>query len=732
MKVSRVVMARVLASILASGLACGSLHAQEKPDLFVLSVGIDRYQAPTNGLRGCVNDATDMARVLRGQQGKKFARVDAVTLTDAAASKSAIAKGLKDLEGKGRPGDWCVLVLSGHGGIRRNQWDFLTQDNKAMSDATILGTADRLAGSGKKVAVIIDACHAGVLRYAAGRVLNRHTDPDKGGIILMVSSMPDQLSSALGSYSAFARAVEDGLEGLADYDGDGVVTLKELRRFTYNRVYELCLLQRPFPGITVAFQDSAIDASLSVPESIGLVYAKKSVAERPGDDGEEVKPSPLAGRTWTVTNPGTQQAAPITFELKLDRDASYRATLKRGIQPVSISTGTYKVTAKALHLMHHQGTDRLEVLALGPSEFRFRFHGRELIARSESRGPPVVDVSGRLLPEDPRDRVRKQSPRKTYRLHMDAGTTYVIDLQSADFDAFLRLEDANDDQVAEDDDGGGGRNARIRYTPTRAGEYRIIATTYSGGSGVYHLQVEKLSGPRPAEQPLPAANILNVAERLSETDPHDRMRTDSFARTYKVKLKAGVAYTIDLISTDFDTYLRLEDEAGVQLAVDDDGGEGLDARIVYTPTRSGTYRILATSYKRATGRFTLTVSAPGFSPADGAGIAVELQDGSAVINDRLAATDALDSSRTASYRKVFLVKLRAGKECTVFLKSNQVDAYLRIEDARGKEIARDDDSGGGHDARIVFVPRSNAVFRIIATSFDERATGVFSLSIGQR
>jgi hypothetical protein len=722
----------LLAATVASGIACGPAGAQEKPDLFVLSVGIDSYQAPTNNLRGCVNDAAGMAKVLRGQEGKRFGRVDAVTLTNAEASKSAIAKSLNDLESKGRPGDWYVLVLSGHGGIRREQWDFLTQDNQAMSDAAILGAADRLAGDGKKVAVIIDACHAGVLRYAAGRVLNRHTDPAKGGIILMVSSMPDQLSSALGSYSAFARAVEDGLEGMADYDGDGVVTLKELRRFTYNRVYELCLLQRPFPGITVSYQDSAIDASLSVPENIGLVYAKKSVKKRPPDDGDEVKPSPLVGRTWTVASPGSQQAAPITFELKLDRDATYRATLKRGIQPLTISTGTYKVTAKAVRLTHHQGVDRLEVVALAPGEFRFRFHDREFTARSVSRGPPVVDVSGRLLPEDPRDRVRKQSPRKTYRLRMDAGMTYVIDLQSADFDAFLRLEDASGNQVAEDDDGGGGRNARIRYSPTRAGEYRIIATTYSGGSGVYNLHVEKIAGPRPAERPLPTNNILNIAERLSETDPHDRVRTDSFARAYKVQLKAGVTYTIDLISSDFDTYLRLENDAGVQVAVDDDGGDGLNARIVYTPTRSGTYRILATSYKRATGRFTLTVSAPGFSPPAGTGVAVDLKDGSAVIDDRLAATDALDTSRTNSYRKVFLVKLRAGKECTVFLKSRAIDAYLRIEDGSGRELARDDDSGGGHDARIVFVPRSNSVFRIIATSFDERATGPFNLSIEQR
>ncbi len=47
--------------------------------------------------------------------------------------------------------------------------------------------------------------------------------------------------------------------------------MKELRRYTYNRVYELLLAQRKFPGLTISYQDSAIDASLSIPENIGLV-----------------------------------------------------------------------------------------------------------------------------------------------------------------------------------------------------------------------------------------------------------------------------------------------------------------------------------------------------------------------------------------------------------------------------------------------------------------------------
>src|SRR5438445_200217 len=103
----------VQALVWAFGLSCGTACAQEKPDLFVLSVGIDRYQAPTNGLRGCVNDATGLVKVLQGQTGKKFGRVDAVTLTDSQATKAAVATELSALEKKGRAGDWYVVFMSG-------------------------------------------------------------------------------------------------------------------------------------------------------------------------------------------------------------------------------------------------------------------------------------------------------------------------------------------------------------------------------------------------------------------------------------------------------------------------------------------------------------------------------------------------------------------------------------------------------------------------------------------
>ncbi len=111
---------------------------------------------------------------------------------------------------------------------------------------------------------------------------------------------------------------------------------------------------------------------------------------------------------------------------------------------------------------------------------------------------------------------------------------------------------------------------------------------------------------------------------------------------------------------------------------------------------------------------------------------MELKAGIAELNERLTDQDSLDTSRTKSFRKIFLVKLKAAKEVTILLKSVVFDAYLRVEDSAGKELARDDDGGGERNARVVFAPPADGVYRIIATSFDEHAIGKFTLSVGQR
>jgi len=365
-----------------------------RPDLYMLSVGIDRYQAPVNNLSGCVNDAVGMAKLFQSQAGKQYGRVDAQILTDANATRAKIASGLNSLSATGKAGDWYVVVLSGHGGTTLHRWSFLTQDRGDISDATLLEFADRLAKEDKKVLIIIDACFAGQMRYAAHPVLNRHTDPRKGGIILAISSMPSQTSAALQAYSAFARAVEEGLTGMADYDRDQTITLNELRRFTYNRVYELALQRRPLPGFAVEPQDSAIDASLSMPETTSLVQVQELGTRKTADDGPQTPVPQLVGSWVAATNASgdLSNAGSLTYRVNFYKNGVFRVTLTDGTRIVRSGDGIFTTTTKTVQLNHKFGTDRLEVSLLNSEELHFRFHSRNIVLRRETA--PKGSVAG--------------------------------------------------------------------------------------------------------------------------------------------------------------------------------------------------------------------------------------------------------------------------------------------------------------------------------------------------
>jgi len=97
---------------------------------------------------------------------------------------------------------------------------------------------------------------------------------------------------------------------------------------------------------------------------------------------------------------------------------------------------------------------------------------------------------------------------------------------------------------------------------------------------------------------------------------------------------------------------------------------------------------------------------------------------------QLTSLDPKDAVRKKSPHKVHVVKLSAGMTHTIDMRTRDFDAFLRLEDPAGKQLAEDDDSGGGQDARIVFTPKETGEFRIIATSFDEKiGGGVYRLSV---
>jgi hypothetical protein len=195
-----------------------------------------------------------------------------------------------------------------------------------------------------------------------------------------------------------------------------------------------------------------------------------------------------------------------------------------------------------------------------------------------------------------------------YMVRFKGGTTYEIRLNQngGDSDPYLVLEQLDGAIIAQDDDGGGFPNAKVLYTPEKDSTYRIRAATVKGtGDFTLIIRETKFKGGGSYEA---CGNI--IFQDKGPWTRQDRIHevTRSPAKTYRVVLKAGKIYIIDMVKHENSqaVCLILANPAG-KMIVKDDVGNNPSARILYGPVQEGEYQITATTTTQSVGGFTLTV-----------------------------------------------------------------------------------------------------------------------------
>ena len=87
---------------------------------------------------------------------------------------------------------------------------------------------------------------------------------------------------------------------------------------------------------------------------------------------------------------------------------------------------------------------------------------------------------------------------------------------------------------------------------------------------------------------------------------------------FRISLTAGTTYTFRQDKTsgsNLDSYLRLMNSSGTQVAYDDDSGGNRNSLFTYTPTVTGTYYVAAGGYSSSTGAYSLSATAAA-APTD--------------------------------------------------------------------------------------------------------------------
>ncbi len=323
-----------------------------------------------------------------------------------------------------------------------------------------------------------------------------------------------------------------------------------------------------------------------------------------------------------------------------------------------------------------------------------------------------------------------------YYVYLTTGHTYYLELEGAATgqgtlsDPVLGLNVyPYDTRVAFDDDGGVGLNSRIVFTATQTAWYQVSMSAYGTGTGSYRLNFNE-DDFRGTPEGVGASTWLGAGGVGTGTINYAGDRD-----VFGVSLTAGQTYHFEMqgspsgYGTLSDPYLRLLSDggAGAVLVADDDGGIGYDARIVYTPTTSGTYYLQAGALgDSGTGSYRIFAHADEYRDTiEGTGAAGQLATGGTGTASLQVAGDTDIWSTTLINGLTYTIQERGSPSGGGTLS----DPYLALRDAVGNSIAFDDDGGTGNDSQITYTAVSTTNYYIEAKSFASAYAGTYTLSI---
>jgi len=222
-----------------------------KPKLYVLAIGVSKYENKDLTLQYASKDAKDFAASFLLQKGGLYRDVVVKVLADEKATKDEIIDGFDWISKETTSKDVALVFLAGHGiNDSGGVYYFLPVNanlerlrRTAVPFTEMKNTVASLAG---KTILFIDTCHAGNVMGARALapditgVVNELASAENGAVVF-ASSTGKQYSfeDANWGNGAFTKAVVEGIEGRADYTGKGKITINMLDLYISERVKEL-------------------------------------------------------------------------------------------------------------------------------------------------------------------------------------------------------------------------------------------------------------------------------------------------------------------------------------------------------------------------------------------------------------------------------------------------------------------------------------------------------------
>ena len=222
-----------------------------KPKLYVLAIGVSKYEDKNLTLGFAAKDAKDFGESLLKQKDGLYRDVVVKILTDEKATRDEIIDGFDWISKETTSKDVALVFLAGHGindsgGVYYYLPVNANLDRLRRTAVPFTEMKNTVASLAGKTILFIDTCHAGnVMGARAGRpditgVVNELASAENGAVVF-ASSTGKQYSFEDPDWGngAFTKAAVEGINGKADYTGKGRITINMLDLYISERVKEL-------------------------------------------------------------------------------------------------------------------------------------------------------------------------------------------------------------------------------------------------------------------------------------------------------------------------------------------------------------------------------------------------------------------------------------------------------------------------------------------------------------
>jgi WD40 repeat protein len=228
---------------------------QKTSDLWMLSIGINKYENENMNLTYARPDAMAFSELINLKATKLFNKIHSYTIYDGDATKAKILSTLDGISKSMKKEDVFVYFYAGHGSMVDNGFYFITsevtglyQQDKLKSALYVKELQDKFKMlPALKQVVFIDACQSGssveALAMRGGAEEKALAQLSRSsGIHVMASSESQQLSAEIKSlnHGVFTYVLLEALNGKADgAPADSKVTIYEIKSYIDDQVPEI-------------------------------------------------------------------------------------------------------------------------------------------------------------------------------------------------------------------------------------------------------------------------------------------------------------------------------------------------------------------------------------------------------------------------------------------------------------------------------------------------------------